>query len=83
MIYKLEKRGSSLVIPTRLYNFLMQNKIPIIYDFENSGINLEEDIVERIRTLGNDDFVSQTIKYTDETQKTLKTQNKRIRRKLI
>lgn len=84
MIYELEKRGNSLVMPTRLYNFLMQNKVKFSYDFENSGINLDEDIVERIRTLGNDDFISQTIKYTTETQKTLKTQNTRLhKRRLI
>ena len=84
MIYKLEKRGSSLVMPTRLYNFLIQNKVKFSYDFENAGINLDEDIIERIRTALNDDFTSQTIKYTTETQKTLKTQNTHLhKRRLI
>ena len=84
MIYKLEKRGNSLVIPARLYNFLMQNKVPIIYDFENSGINLDEDIIERIRTLGNDNFISQTIELLLRRKKTLKTQNTHLhKRRLI
>lgn len=84
MIYELERRGNSLVMPTRLYNFLIQNKVKFSYDFENAGINLTEDIAERIRTALNDDFTSQTIKYTTETQKTLKTQNTRLhKRRLI
>lgn len=84
MIYELEKRGNSLVIPTRLYNFLMQNNVKFSYDFENSGINLEEDIIERIRTLKNDDLTHQTVKCITEAQKTLKTQTTHLhKRRLI
>lgn len=41
MLYKLEKRGTSLAMPTTLYNFLMQNHINYTYDFEQSGIQLD------------------------------------------
>ena len=76
MIYELEKRDNSLVMPTRLYNFLTQNKVKFSYDFENSGIHLEECVVERIKELGEDYFVPQPTDVIDVQQKLIKTPNK-------
>lgn len=83
MIYKLERRGTGLAMPASLFNFLMQNHIKYTYDFTNEGIEITEDAFKRIQIDFKPYLESKMIKYTSETQKTLKTQNMKSQRKKL
>ncbi len=76
MLYTLERRSTSLVMPTLLFNYLQENNIPYDYDFEQGGIQLEECVVERIKELGEDYFVPQPTAVIPVQQKLIKTPNK-------
>ena len=76
MIYPLERRSTSLVMPSTLFNYLQENKISYDYDFEQGGIHLEECVVERLKELGEDYFVSQPTAVINVQQKLIKTSNK-------
>lgn len=87
MLYKLEQRNGSLVIPTALYNFLSQNRIDYTYDFKLGGIQLTETAYNDVISNFKPDFEKKVVNCINEIKTPVKTQNKHViqsrRRKLL
>jgi len=88
MLYKLEKRGTGLAIPTTLYNFMLTNGIKYTYNFQQEGIELTETDYNRVILCFKPGFKEKAVKYTGTDRNPVKNENmrsntKQKRRKLI
>ena len=77
MLYKLEQRGTSLVMSAQLYNFLLQNHIEYKKDFEKGGLELAETDYNRLILGFKPGFEEKAVKYTGVAENTVKNENMR------
>lgn len=82
MLYPLERRSTSLVMPALLFNYLQENRIPYEYNFEQGGIEIPEEQFQKIQNMN---FIPAPSNIKEEPIKRVSTSksDKHIRRKLI
>lgn len=83
MIYKLERRGTGLVMPTSLMNFLVKNGISYKYDYEQEGIDISEEAYNRIFYDFSPISTDECVNYREEPKRAIKTEIKKNKKRRL